>query len=67
MSNDIPTITLSIPDSEIDKSGIDAKTYVFGVAKRRAVEKSSSVAMVEYRFDDRAKMHRAIVYLKGKN
>lgn len=66
MSTETEIIRLAIPDAEIIKSGVDAATYVRGVAKRRAIEKSSELMMVEYRYDQPATLHRATVYLKAK-
>lgn len=66
MSKETSTFVLNIPHSEVERSGIDAETYVRGAAKRRAVEKSLRVAMVEYRFDDAAKMHRVVAYLRAQ-
>lgn len=67
MTTDISNITMTIEEVEVVNSGIDPRTYIFGVARRKAKNGGKSVGMVEYRLDEAEKKYRITIYLKAQN
>lgn len=64
MTTELTTVQFQVSQIEVEKSGIDATTFIRGLARRKAVEAKKSLMMIERRFDEGAKMHHAIAYLK---
>jgi hypothetical protein len=67
MTTDTSQIILTITEMEVANSGIDPRTYIFGIARRNARNGGKDVSMVEYRLDEAEKKYRVIIYLKAKN
>lgn len=66
MPTDVSNIVMTIPEVEVAASGIDPRTYIYGVARRNAKNGGKAVFMIEYRLDETEKKYRVVIYLKAK-